>query len=88
MPMKRTISTKGIGKRIRMLRQAKGWSEAELAKRVSFILGKPVQQYLISRMEIEFRAGLREEELLAISQALEVSHIDLIDLSRPLNISV
>jgi transcriptional regulator with XRE-family HTH domain len=84
----RSISTKGVGRRIRMLRQSKGWSEAQLAKRVSYILGRPFQQYLVSRVEIEFRLGLKEDELLALAQALEVSHLDLVDLSRPISIEV
>ncbi len=84
----RTIETKGIGKRIRMLRLSKGWSEADLAKRIAFILGRPFQQYLVSRVEIEFRMGLREEELFAFAQALEVSHLDLVNLNKPMAIVV
>lgn len=84
----RSISTKGVGRRIRMLRQSKGWSETDLAKRVSFILGRQFQQYLVSRIEIEFRMGMKEEELLAFAQALEVSHLDLVDMKRPMTIEV
>lgn len=89
MAMKiRSIATKGIGRRIRVLRQARGWTEEDLSKRVSFILGRDFQQYLVSRVEIEFRQGMKEEELLAFAQALEVSHIDLVDTTKPMPIMV
>ena len=82
------IPTKGIGQRIRALRQAKGWSETQLANKMTYVLGRDFLQYSVSRVEVEFRVHLRDDELIAFAQIFGVSHLDLANIKKPMAITV
>jgi transcriptional regulator with XRE-family HTH domain len=72
MVRKRVLSSEmTLGKRVREQRNARGWSQADLARRVSAILRRPVSQVAIHH--IESRGNVNPRFVVELAQALGVS---------------
>ena len=63
----------GFGDRLRRLREAKGWSQEELARQAG-----SVTQAQVSRLESGQRANPKATVLLALARALQVSVDELL----------
>lgn len=59
-----------LGERVKQEREAKGWSQAELARRVSAILRRPVSQVAVHH--VESRGAVNPRFVVELAQALDV----------------
>ncbi|MDD5349338.1 MAG: helix-turn-helix transcriptional regulator [Chthoniobacteraceae bacterium] len=59
-----------LGPRIRQLRESKGWSQADMARRLQ-LMGWDVERTVLTKIELRRRC-IADYELMAIVQVLEI----------------
>lgn len=67
-----------LGKRIRELRTARGWTATELGRRAG------ISRVTLSKLERGFQTDMRLSSAIAVAKALDVSVEQLVDTETPI----
>lgn len=71
-----------VGQRVAGLRKAAGWTQGQLAERLSAVLGKPIEPLTVTRMEGDKRP-IVVAELVALADVFGIKASELLPASTP-----